>query len=247
MKVTHAKNQKLIKQYPLTQKILKRSFQPTLTYREAVTFADLCRVDDLTIRVQKADGELLFREADNCGLGDNSCVFSLKGPHKDHIGRRGEYLLAYSASNKLLKLLEWPETRENAIGQRPVYGWHVLWQTQRGDSFSNPLYDQIEYLVWVSVRTWHKDTKADDFNARFGKLVERTMDITIYGKPDCGFEKLQRDANPYEHLRLTTRVMTRGAIDNDRMITEISGRLAELCPCKVPISLEAFSKRLSAV
>ena len=73
MKATAPKNQKLIKQYPFVTKLLQKWLEPYTRWHN--TPEEALRVDDLTIKVERADGKLMFRRADNVGLGENSFIF----------------------------------------------------------------------------------------------------------------------------------------------------------------------------
>lgn len=229
MKVSARKNRQLIKQYPFVQDILSFQMEP-LGFERGLHLGK--GVDDLTIKVQKADGDLLFRRADNIGLGDNGHTFTFEGPRKDQVGKRGEYIFAIDAKGKILNRFVWPHNRKEQGGKRLSYAWAVLW-TERttfanGEhGYTNPIWDKVECLVWVTVKAWYTGTK--DLDQPFGEFVDRSMDITIYGKPRQGFKKLQEEANVYENLYLNSNTLTEGALDKDYDIISIGGQLSELC------------------
>ncbi|MFA5744995.1 MAG: hypothetical protein WC887_02170 [Candidatus Paceibacterota bacterium] len=187
-------------------------------------------VGDLTIKVEKADGDLMFRQADNVGLGDDTFIFQMKGDHRDQIMRRGEYLFAIDGKGKIINRVNWPrnDKEHRTIGE--VYGWSVLWATKHGkDHYSNPIWDITKFFVWVTVEAWYMDTKNDIPKDRFGEFRDRSVHITIYGAPDCGFEKLQEQSCPAENLYLDSDVLMRATLINNHDIITIGGRLDELC------------------
>lgn len=224
-----SKNRNLIKQYPFVSDILSARMEPH-DGRGGTS------VSDLTIRVEKADGDLMFRRADNVGLGDSSCIFQFKGNRKGQVMRRGEYLFAIDSKERIVNRVNWPrndEEKRKTDGE--VYGWSVLW-TERvtfannKEGYSNSIWNKVKYLVWVTVEAWHADTKNDDVTGgRFGEFKDRSIHITIYGAPDQGFEKLQKESSVYSNLSLDTRVMTRGVIEKDHDIVSIGGMLYEMC------------------
>ncbi len=230
MKPTASKNRELLKQYPFVERIIASRMEPFDGERGV-------KVDDLTIRVEKADGDLMYRRADNVGLGDSSCIFHLKGNRKDQVMRRGEYAFAIDADGEILNQLNFPRnSAERKRSLDEIYAWWVLWRSKRlnahgtGYLHSDPVWKETKYIVWVTVEAWYTDTKNDDApDSRFGEFRDRAVHVTIYGEPDQGFEELQTGANVYENLWLDTSIMTRGAIDKDHDIVTIGGMLYELC------------------
>ena len=225
MNIDSRKNVKLLNQYPFANEILKIPLEPAHGNGGV-------GLDDLTISVQKADGDLLFRKADNIGLGDNGHTFFFEGPRKGQVGKRGEYIFAVDANGKIINRVSWPCNREEQRGQPPLYAWTVLWTGRANfggdrDLLTVPIWNKAEYLVWVTVKAWYKGTK--DMNRPFGKFVDRSMDIIIYGKPSQGFHKLQEEANVYENLYLDSNTLSQGVFDKDYDIISIGGQLGELC------------------
>lgn len=224
-----SKNRELIKQYPFVSDILSARMEPHDGQGGT-------SVNDLTIRVEKADGDLMFRRADNVGLGDSSAIFQFKGNRKDQVMRRGEYLFAIDSKGKIVNRVNWPRNDdEKRKIDREIYGWTALWTgrvtfANNKEGYSNPIWDKVKYLVWVTVEAWHADTKNDDVpGGRFGEFKDRSIHITIYGAPDQGFEKLQEESSVYSNLSLNSRLMTRGVIDKDHDIIRIGGMLYEMC------------------
>ncbi|MCC6934704.1 MAG: hypothetical protein IT406_03415 [Candidatus Yanofskybacteria bacterium] len=228
MKLSARKNRKLIQQYPFVHDILgSRSLEPLGGERVGG------QIDDLTIRVQKADGDLMFRRAHNIGLaGDNGHIFSLKGPRNGQVGRCGEYIFAIDASGGILNRVAWPRNQNERRGKSNLYAWSVLWAGRttlaNGElGYTKPICDKVAYLVWVTVEAWHKMTGVAA--APFGEFVDRLVEVTIYGAPDCGFEKLQEKSNVYENLHLDSNTLMNAMLDNDFDIISINGQLSELC------------------
>jgi hypothetical protein len=230
MKQNAEKNKKLIKQYPFVANILLARMEP---------YDGLCgiSVNDLSICVKKADGDLMFRRANNIGLGDKSFAFQVEGGRKDQIMRRGEYAFSIDKKGKIINRLNFPrndEERRKSLDE--VYAWWVLCQSKElnasgtGYLHFGCLWKQAKYIVWVTIEAWHVDTENDDQSeSRFGQFRDRAVHITIYGEPNEGFEKLHENANVYENLRLDTRVMTRGVLNKDHDIINIDGMLYEMC------------------
>lgn len=225
MKANASKNRDLIKQYPFLNEILSARMEPFDGARGT-------SVDDLTIKVEKADGDLMFRRADNVGLGDSSCIFQMKGNRKDQVMRRGEYIFAVDADNRVINRVDWPRNDEARRKSGEIYAWTVLWATKdpSREMYSNPIWGKVKSLVWVTVEAWHTDTRNDDApGGRFGEFRDRSLHITIYGEPEEGFEKLQENSNVYENLALDSRLMTRGVIDKNHDIVSMGGMLYEMC------------------
>jgi len=228
MRPNASKNQELIKQYPFVSDILSAQMEP----HDGKSGTS---VNDLTIHVEKADGDLMFRRADNVGLGDSSCIFQFKGNRKDQVMRRGEYLFAIDGKGKIVNRVNWPRNDEEKRKTGEIYGWSVLWTgritfANNKEGYSNPIWNKVKYLVWVTVEAWHADIKNDDVpGGRFGEFKDRLIHITIYGAPDQGFEKLQEESSVYSNLSLDSRLMTCGVIEKDHDIVSIGGMLYEMC------------------
>jgi hypothetical protein len=77
---------------------------------------------------------------------------------------------------------------------------------------------------------WRADTKNKDVpGGRLGEFKDRSIHITIYGKPDQGFKKLQEESSVYLNLSLDDQLMARGIRDKNRGIVIIVGMLHEMC------------------
>lgn len=223
-----SKNRDLINQYPFVSDILLDSMEPH-------GGLEGIQVDDLTIRIQKADGDLMFRCANNVGLDENSFVFCVDGKRKNQVMRRGEYLFAILKDGKIINRVNWPRNEEERRKSREVYGWSALWAGRStlpsGEScYTDSIHDMVQCLVWVTVEAWHVDAGNDSSpNGRFGDFCDRSVAITIYEAPEQGFEKLQEDSSVYLNLSLNTRVMMRGVMEKDHDIVSMSGMLYEMC------------------
>lgn len=223
MKPTAQKNQKLIAQYPFLVQVLALPYVPLASKN------NLKQVDDLTIKVERADAQLMYRQGKNTGLEakGGSCSWSMPmaGPRNGQAGKRGHYLLAIDKDGCIINSINWGDKNSS----EPVYGWHSLWATKVGpEHFTDCLYDQVKYLVWVTVETWYEYIKGFE-DTPFGDFIDRTMTVTIYSAPEQGFSKLSDEANVYDHLWLDDDVMIRGSMRNDHDILRINGMLTELC------------------
>jgi hypothetical protein len=125
MNINSNKNKKLIKQFPFIQTILSQDLEPA-RYEHRGEDSVVNLLDDLTIRVQRADGDLMFRQAHNVGLGDGSFIFNMGGKHQKCVGREAEYIFAIGHDNTIINRLNWPRNREERRG-KTVYGCNVLW------------------------------------------------------------------------------------------------------------------------
>jgi len=224
MNPSATKNRGLIEQYSFVSGILADRMAPCDGQGGT-------SIDDLTIRVEKADGDLMFRRADNVGLGDSSFIFRLKGDRKDQVMRRGEYLFAIDGEGKIVNRVNWPRNDEKRRTTGEIYGWSALFSTKHDDgSYWNPIWDKVKYLVWVTVDVWYSDTKNDDApGGRFGKFHDRSICMTIYGEPEQGFKKLYEGSSVYENLFLDTQLMTRGVVERNYDIISMGGMLYEMC------------------
>lgn len=135
MNPNSTKNRKLIRQYPFVVQIMRGWLEPYSYWKRSPSEA--LRVDDLTIQVQKADGDLMFRRANNVGLGDSSCVFQIGEKRKDQVMRRGEYIFAVDADDEIINRVAFPRNEAepsngaatgplNQNGGTPVLGTHAF-------------------------------------------------------------------------------------------------------------------------
>jgi len=228
MRPNASKNQELIKQYPFVSDILSTQMEP-------YDGNDGTSANNLTIRIEKVDGDLMFRRASNVGLGDSSFIFQFKGNRKDQVMRRGEYLFAIDNEGKIVNRVNWPRNNEERKKTGEIYGWSAFWAGRStfpngNPYYTDPIWTKVKYLVWVTVEAWHTDTKNDDVpGGRFGEFKDRSIHITIYGEPNQGFKKLQEESSVYLNLTLDSRLMTYGVIEKDHDIVSIGGMLYEMC------------------
>lgn len=226
MRPNAQKNRKLIKQYPFIAEILKKRLRPYGDRNKNI-------IHTLKINFEKADGNLMFRRADNVGINDTSFIFLHKINQKHQVMKRGEYFFATDGNGKIVNYVKWPRNNEELRANGEVYGQSVLW-TERitfasgRQGYAKPIWNKVKYLVWVTVETRHVDTRIGT-KGRYGELKDRAIHITIYGEPDQGFEKLQKESSVYLNLSLDSQVMIHGACDNNYDIIIISGMLQELC------------------
>lgn len=228
MNVYPEKIQKLIKQFPFVTDILSAKMEPTDGQGKS-------RVDDLTIRVQKADGDLMWRRANNIGIGDDSSIFNPSGNRRGQVMRRGEYLFAINNSGKIINRVDWPRNIEERRATGEIYGQSALWSRRdiirKGETcYSNPIWGETEYLVWATVEAWHENSKNPDApNGVFGKFHDRSVYITIYGKPIEGFEKLEKESDMFTNLSLDEDTILFGIVEKNENIIRMVGMLDEMC------------------
>ncbi len=226
MNVQSPKNKGLIKQYPFITELMNARLEP-FDGNDGLTLTNL------TIKVEKADKTLMFRQADNSGLGENSLHFFYDGPHKGQVMRQGEYLFAINSEGKSINSVPWPRNeREANKKDHEIFSKRIFWKTENEKGWlSDPLWNETKWLVWIKVCSYHKDMGNDDQgpNCRFGAFLERSMQITIYSEPEEGFEKLDHSSHLVENLYLNQRIFTRAIIRKDSEFITIGGRLDELC------------------
>lgn len=222
MNTDSAKNERLIKQFPFLSVILAEGMEPFGEPNH-----DL--IHNLIIKVERADGDLMYYQAENIGLGEASFLCSSKKDRESQVGRVGEYLFAIGGNDEILNRLNWPKNDEEKRKSYMIYGHHVLWGSNSGSMYSNCLCDRTEYIVLVKVSAWYKDTRKDDRpSGRFGQFLGRHLGITVYIKPKQGFSKLREDASVYENLYLKSGILADGVIRKDIDYITICGMLGEL-------------------
>ena len=216
MRVDAKKNQKLIAQFPFLERIISAQIEPLDDRRGT-------RVDDLNIKVQIADGDLLYRQADNVGLhGMDSVLFAEKGEKDFELGRSGECLFLIDHLGVIMDRVDWSI---HDVNHPPRYANSALWSHQ-----GNSRHNLIQFLVWVTVYNWHEDLRlGDTFRERFGVLRRREMHITIYKAPKDGFLELDEKSSVFENLYLTMNKIYHGIHIKDESLQRIAGRLDELC------------------
>ncbi len=228
MKPDSQKNRRLLEKFPfIGRSILSMALEPW-------DDADMLRVNSLAIHVERADEDLMYRKAENVGLGESSFCFSSKQERKGLIMRRAEFIMAVDENDVVINHLLWPKNREEAREKKTPYAQEVFFVH---DVSGNPdskirIFDKVKYLVWVKIETWHTDTKLDDFDrpgARFGELRERSFDVTVYKEPKCGFRDLSRHSSKAENLYLDSKTFIEAYHNKDEEILSINGRLDELC------------------
>lgn len=224
MKPSSSKNCKLVKQFPFLADIISVRMEPfdgTPDFRIGI--------QDLTIKVEKADRDLMFRQADNVGLGDPSFIVQAERDRNGQVMQRGEYIFAVGINNRVINRVDWPRNdAERRQIREEIYAHTVLWGKKKDpERYSGMIYDKVKFLVWVTVEVWHTYESI----TRFGEFRDRAVNIhvTIYGEPECGFENLYRASNVYENLVLDSNVMMLGIIDRNYDIIMINGMLNEMC------------------
>lgn len=233
MKKSSRKNQELIEKFPFVTDILLTEMKPLDPSTDCVDVEN--RIDDLTIRVQKADRDLMYRKANNVGLVDSSLCFFSSGNHKGQVMKQGEYLFAIDGIGRITNRVNWLISDKKNKPAGDVYSWSVFWSSRsqfpNGEwGYSDPIWNSVKYLVWVTVEAYYVDTKNDELTGgRFGEFLYHSISITIYGEPDEGFEKLTKNANVYENLFLDNQTVMTGCFEKSLSITRMLGMLDEMC------------------
>lgn len=218
MKPDSKNNKKFLKQFPFLNWLLRQELAP-LAGKGGV------QVDDLTIKVEKADGDLLFRETQDRGcLGDKTISECNGGARKGQVIKRGEHLFAFSEDGEPLNTLA---HNENVSSENlPIYAEQIFWRNIQGDMRSQPIFKDVKYLVWVTVVAYYKDS--GDANDPYGEFVDRTLEATIYKEPKEGFLKLERDSRLEDHLLLSNGVFMDDALRKNRQLDGVKAHLQEL-------------------
>ena len=208
---------KLLKQFPFLNTIKNRNLNPFERQYGP-------NVDDLTIKVERADGNLMYRAPDHVGTnGSKTRYFTVvSGPKSGLIGKQGEYCYAISHDGEVINSL-WQPFHDD---KQPVYGSDVLWGVRSAGMKSDALFESTAYIVWVTVTVLYKKSGSENWPC--GDFVERSMSITVYRPPSEGFSKLEHNATIEDHLWLSNRVLTDAALSGDQRISGIGTRLHEL-------------------
>ncbi len=212
-------NQSLINQYPFVTTILNTPMEPKLTPSGEYK-------DTLIIKVEEADGDLMYRRADNIGIyGDKGFMFSLAENRSGQVKRKGEHLFAIDPRDRVIRHLEWPIYL--SPGSSPTFVWSILWKTKKGDWYSDNIADSVRFLVWVTIESWHD--RVQDTDNPFGQLLERNVTLTIYPEPKSGFDELSENSSVEENLYLDREILEHARQRNDDQIYVLRGRIDELC------------------
>lgn len=218
MKPDSKKNKKLRKQYPFLESILSMALSPQAGNRGA-------QINDLTIKVKRADGDLLYREAQNRGcLGNNTITDCTNESRKGQVVKRGEHCFAFSKDGEELNNL--PHDDGSVPAGLPVYVEQIFWKRITGNSRTGPIFEDVKFLVWLTVEAYYKDN--GDKENPYGEFVDRTLEVTIYKEPKAGFFNLYRNSRLEDHLFLSNKVFMRDAVRRERQLDTLTTRLQEL-------------------
>ena len=185
-------------------------------------------IDRLQVFEDTADGGLMFRQANNLGLGDNRFFYTFRktGPRRQ-ITRQGEYVFV-ADEVRILYGKKWPRNEEERRKRGEYYARDALLGSD-GSAETATLMDKARYLVWVTAAVVHLDTRNDEApESRFGKLMRRMLDITVYRAPREGWRRLYEESTPEDFLNLNERVCTRAILDGDREVLRLEEGIEEL-------------------
>lgn len=164
----------------------------------------------VTVRVQRADPSLMYRQADNVE-GDGHYVCRDGGQS----GTRREYAYAVSDNGRLWRRLSWS-----------VFDKHYV-----KDLFNESVrFDRVGYIIWVTHYDWYEKVgkKDEDRGVHHGAHIEWEAHYVIYLPPDEGFEHLYHRADVTKNVELTEKSLTSGLINKERPFELASERLAQL-------------------
>ncbi|MBN1584880.1 hypothetical protein JW899_00750 [Candidatus Uhrbacteria bacterium] len=213
-----------MERYPFVSDILSEDLEP-------LDGNGGTEVNELAVSVETADGNLMFRRANNVGLGDSSFAFCIKGgKHEGQVmKKRGEYFFAVDGDGKIINRLNWPRNdgESRQIGDE-IYAHSIFWVERESglDSTESrmPIWDKVRYLVWVTVEAWHAHTKGELFSESYSRSVR----VTIYRAPGQGFRRLYQSSSPYRNLSLDKRMVERSLKRGDCCVVGMLGMLYEL-------------------
>jgi hypothetical protein len=189
---------KLMDQYPAVRKLHE------YTVRKG---ADPATV---TIRVQRADTSLMFRQADNAE-GDGHYVCREDGQD----GTRNEYAYTVSDNDRLWTRMSWGVFDRRYV--KDLFNKHVPFR-------------RVAYIIWTTHYDWYeKITDAEkEQGVHHGAHSEWEVHYTIYLPPDEGFEALYKRSDVTKNVVLTERSLTNGVINEEEPFILASQRLSGL-------------------
>ncbi len=212
---SYLNRKELAEKFPALENILALELEPWS--------GESVRFDRVTVRVEPASRELLFRRGANVALGrDRRYLFNKKQGNGKRVGRRGEYLFAVDGEHRVANCLIWPQDNPERRRAGDPFVREIFFQEDPG---GGPLFEQVAYLVWVTVEECYAPTE----RGTFGELCGRTAIVTVFPSPTGGFRRLYDEANYEEDLYLNNRIITEPFALNDPNIVTIRERLSELC------------------
>ncbi len=211
---------KLRKQYPFLEKVMNLGFQYPFERNHEP------QVGALTIKVARADGDLMYRIPRNVGIyGDRSALGVVSGPHRGGMAKQGEHLYAISHSGEVINSLPFGMS-DDVRRQMTIYGRDILYRDNHEEIKSGGIHSKIAYLTWVTVEAIYKEGGEED--GLFGEFVERSVEITIYLPPKEGFRELEQKSHIEDHLWLNNRTLTEATLRGNSQVIELGAELAAL-------------------
>lgn len=165
-------------------------------------------LDKVTVRVERADASLMFRDRVNA-YSEPMYVGDRRGQHRN-MARQSEELYMVAGGG----------LEETAPLSRPAYPRKTFHFVDFG---------KVEYLVWVRTRTLYNypaDSRQRQ-NPELAGLKERSIHITIYRPPREGWAELYRTARLSDSV-LTDHRIREGCEDHDPDWLAIKLRLDDL-------------------
>ncbi len=174
---------KFMEQYPFLVKI--RSWASRVG-------EDLAALEKTSIRVERADANLMFRIP-----SDQDCYGSfIRHLDKPWIGSLKESFYAVNRQGEpgnKRDLKHGPGNYVRDLFNRPIRDWLSSGQ----DPF-----ETIQYVVWVSSTIWRVEEEETDFDNPTSKPVSVSVDITVFREPKEGWMRLYVNSDPLENVIL---------------------------------------------
>lgn len=156
---------------------------------------DLAALEKTSIRVERADANLMFRiPSDQDRYGS-----FIRHIDKPWIGSVKESFYAVNRDGKpgrVRDLRNGPGIYVRDLFNRPIRDWN-------GDklSWENP-FEAIQCIVWVSSTIWRVEEEETDLSSPTSKPVSVSVDITVFREPKEGWMRLYVDSDPLENVIL---------------------------------------------
>jgi len=165
-----------------------------------------------SITVQRADASLMYRRADNVGIGNHNGWIG-RSDRADARGTRYEIAAAVGRSGTLLRILDW---RDYARGNHQPFTKVLLLKPE-----------SVGAIVWLTLERWYEtpSEEKDRAGVRFGKFLDAEARYTVYREPHEGWTPLKESASVAHNVELTSRALLEGVVRQDAAYQEASERL----------------------
>jgi hypothetical protein len=191
--------------------------------------------DFLSINVERADVDLMCRSGYAAGVRDECFEAHSRGEFAGLVGRRAEYLYAVGADDEVVNSLSWLNCPlDEGANLAPQCGRDIFVTDETRDSEGSLLDLELDFnraccLVWVTVETIHQSVgNGDRASSRLGDCLRRHFTVTIYKRPEVGFEQLYLQSMNDEFMRLDDNMLKSERAQHDHKVARVLGRLDEL-------------------